>query len=163
MRIPSNIIKYNYTIGNEFVYASDQKDYQGYYYFIGSKYYVGREFTVNAPELYKKSSPEYNTLLENPSLRTYSLISGKTSQNLASPKYTPIAKLDLDTDQEEIETYYAKKLNIVPPFIKQIDKKAYFDLQKDPFYQVVSLKSDYSDLNEAEKQMPGLKLFLGID
>lgn len=160
MRIPSNLIKYDYTIGGEFVYASNQKDYQGHYYFLGNKYYVGREFRVNAPELYKKTSPEYNTLLENPALKTYSLISGKTSQTLASPKYIPIAKLDLDTDQEIIETYYAKKINIIPPFIKQIDKKAYLDLQKDPFYQVVSLNSDYSNLEEAEKQMPGLKAFL---
>jgi hypothetical protein len=162
MRIPSNIIRYNYTIGGEFVYASNQKDYQGHYYFLGNQYYAGKEFNINAPALYKKLSPEYNTLLDNPNLKTYSLISGKTSQELSSPKYTPIAKLDLDTDQEEIETYYAKKVNINPPFIKQIDKKAYFDLQKDPFYQVVSLKSDYSNLDEAEKQMPGLKLFLGI-
>jgi hypothetical protein len=160
MRIPSNLIKYDYTIGDEFIYVSNQKNYQGYYYILGNKYFVGKEFKINSPELYKKTSPEYNTLLENPLLKTYSLISGKTSQNLAPSKYTSVIKLDLDTDQEEVETYYAKKININPPFIRQIDKTTYLNLQKDPFYQLVSLKSDYSDLEQAEKQMPGLKAFL---
>jgi hypothetical protein len=160
MRIPSNLIKYDYTIGNEFIYASNQKNYQGHYYILGNKYFVGKEFEINSPELYKKTSPQYNTLLENPSLKTYSLISGKTSLNLAPSKYTSVIKLDLDTDQEEVETYYAKKINVNPPFIRQIDKTTYLNLQKDPFYQLVSLKSDYSDLDQAEKQMPGLKAFL---
>lgn len=160
MRIPSNSITYNYTIGNEFVYASSQKDYQGHYYLVGNKYYAGNEFKITAPELYKKTSPSYNTMLDNPSLKTYSLISKITSQDLASPKYTPLFKTDLDTDQSGDETYYAKKLNVNPPFIRQIDKTTYINLQKDPFYRVVSLKSDRSDLDEAEKQMPGLKIFL---
>jgi hypothetical protein len=33
-------------------------------------------------------------------------------------------------------------------------------LQQDPFYQVISLKPDRSNLDQADKQMPGLKSFL---
>lgn len=158
MNIPSNLITYNYTIGNEFVHSLSQKEYQGYYYRIGEQFFVGKEFQPNAPKLIKKTSSQYNTLLDNPSLKTYSILSKTTSQDLASPLFTSIPT---SKNQEvNVDTYYAKKININPFFIRQIDKITYNKLQGNPFYQIVSLKSDLSNLDEAEKQMPGLKNFL---
>jgi hypothetical protein len=158
MKVPNNLISYDYTIGGEFVYASSQKEYQGYYYRIGDQFFIGKEFQNNSLEIIKKTSPKYNSLLENPSLKVYSSISKITSQDLTSVKFTssPVSK----TQKEEVDTYYVKKLNVIPSLIKQVDKTAYSNLQKDPFYQVVSLKADRSNLEQAEKQMPGLKAFL---
>jgi hypothetical protein len=161
MRIPANIIKYNYTSGNEYAYVSNYKYYQGYYYELNNKFFAGKEFNTNSLELIKTTSNNnINTLLTQASTYVYGLISKKSSQQLSSPKFNSLSKSDLDTDQELIETYYAKKININPIIIKQIDKKTFEELKKDLFYQITSLKPDRSNLEEAEKQMPGLKAFL---
>ena len=54
MRIPSNIIETGkYTVGKEFISTSDNKEYQGYYYQIGDRYFAGKVFDNRAPELKK--------------------------------------------------------------------------------------------------------------
>jgi hypothetical protein len=160
MRIPSNIIKTNYTAGKEYMYATSYKEYQGYYYEINNKFYVGKTYNSDSKELLKIEPKNINTLLTRASTYVYGLISGVKSSQLSSPKFISFPKTNLDIDTEGDETYYAKKLNTNPILIKQIDKKAFDELKQDPFHQVVSLKADHSNLDQANKQMPGLKAFL---
>ena len=54
MRLPKNIISENlYTSGNEFVDATTNSLYQGYYYEINGKFYAGGTFDSKAPEIIK--------------------------------------------------------------------------------------------------------------
>ena len=163
MRIPANTITENqYTIGNEFMYLATNKEYQGYYYIYNDRYFTGKTYNSNTSSLELVSIKEKNTnlFLTQASTYIYGLVSGKAFKKLSSPKFNSIIKSDLDTDQEGVETYYAKKLNTTPFLIKQINKETFQSLKSDPFYQVVSLNPSYSNLEEAEKQMPGIKAFL---
>lgn len=160
MRVPSNLIKTNYTAGKEYMYASSYKEYQGYYYELNNKFFAGKTFSVDSKELIRIESQNTNTLLTQASTYVYGLISGKKSFQLSSPKFVSFPKTNLDIDTEGNETYYAKKLNNNPILIKQISKKTFDELKQDPFHQVISLKADYSNLDDANKQMPGLKEFV---
>lgn len=160
MRIPSNIIEIKYTPGKEFVFSLNYKFYQGYYYELNGKTFAGKEFNANAPELIKSNSNSVNTLLTDSKTYIYGFISKIKSSQLSSPKFNSFPKTDLDTDTEGDETYYTKKLNINPTMIKQISKETFDKLKQDPFHQVISLKPDRSDLDQADKQMPGLKSFV---
>ena len=163
MRIPANTITENqYTIGSEFMYLATNKEYQGYYYIFNDRYFTGKTYNSNTNSLELISIKEKNTnlFLTQASTYIYGAILGKASKNLSSPKFNSIIKSDLDTDQEGVETYYAKKLNTSPILIKQISKETFQSLKSDPFYQVISINSDYSNLDEADKQMFGIKAFL---
>ena len=160
MRVPANIIEAKYTAGNEFVFTLNYKYYQGYYYELNGKTFVGKEFNANSPELIRSNSSNVNTLLTNSKTYIYGFISGVKSSQLLSPKFNPIPKTNLDIDTEGDETYYSKKLNNNPILIKQINKKTFDELKQNPFYQVISLKPNRSDLDQVDKQMPGLKSFL---
>ncbi len=160
MRVPANLIKTNYTAGKEYMYLTSYKEYQGYYYEMNNKFWVGKTYNSNSKELVKIELKNINTLLAQASTYVYGLVSGIKSSQLSSPKFISIPKTDLDTDTEGDETYYAKKLNNNPILIKQISKKTFDELKQDPFHQVISLKPDRSNLDQADKQMPGLKSFL---
>jgi len=142
------------------MYLSSYKEYQGYYYEMNNKFYVGKTYNSNSKELVKIELRNINTLLTQASTYVYGLVSGIKSSQLSSPKFISIPKTDLDTDTEGDETYYVKKLNNNPILIKQISKKTFDELKQDPFHQVISLKPDRSNLDQADKQMPGLKSFL---
>jgi len=160
MRVPANLIKTNYTAGKEYMYLTSYKEYQGYYYEMNNKFWVGKTYNSNSKELVKIELKNINTLLAQASTYVYGLVSGIKSSQLSSPKFNSLPKTDLDTDTEGDETYYTKKLNVNPTIIKQINKETFDKLKQDPFYQVISLKPDRSNLNQADKQMPGLKSFL---
>ena len=160
MRVPANLIKTNYTAGKEYMYLSSYKEYQGYYYEMNNKFWVGKTYNSNSKELVKIELKNINTLLAQASTYVYGLVSGIKSSQLSSPRFISIPKVDLDIDTEGDETYYAKKLNVNPTIIKQINKETFDELKQDPFYQVISLKPDRSNLDQADKQMPGLKSFL---
>lgn len=159
MRIPANIIEIKYTSGNDFVFSLNYKYYQGYYYELNDKIFAGKKFNANSPELIK-SNNNTNTLLTDSKTYVYGFISKIKSSQLSSPKFNSFSKTDLDIDTEGDETYYTKKLNINPIIIKQINKETFDKLKQDPFHQTISLKPDRSDLDQADKQMPGLKSFL---
>jgi len=160
MRVPANLIKTNYTAGKEYMYLTSYKEYQGYYYEMNNKFWVGKTYNSNSKELVKIELKNINTLLAQASTYVYGLVSGIKSSQLSSPKFNSLPKTDLDTDTEGDETYYTKKLNVNPTIIKQINKETFDKLKQDPFYQVISLKPDRSNLDQADKQMPGLKSFL---
>lgn len=162
MKIPSNIILTGkYTIGNEFVDPKTNESYQGYYYQIGDSYFKGREFNSNAPQIVKKINR--NTLLDDPKTKTYSQISGITSQKISSSTYNYIPLFELkETDlEEDVTRYFVKHLNSNPILIREIDKKTFKTLKNNFPYQTISISElDLLEPEKVEKQMPGLLAFL---
>ena len=77
IRIPKNIIvESKYTIGNEYILLSSYQQYQGYYYEMNGKYFAGKEFDQNAPELQKILSSKSNNLLTLASTFLFGKLSG---------------------------------------------------------------------------------------
>lgn len=158
MKVPTNIITTGYTTGNEFVYPENNNPYIGYYYQINNSFFQGKEFNNDAPQIIKKENS--NKLLNNSKTKTYSQIKGITSQQLESPKhsYLPFSGI---LDNTNSVRYFAKKLNIYPITIKEINETTFYELSNDPFYQTLSVNFVNIDkVDELDKIMPGLKAFL---
>ena len=164
MIIPSNIIENNlYTIGGEFINKDTYKDYQGYYYELNNRFYIGKEFNPNSIELIKKDSSEVNPLLANPKTATYGKLTGiKIQQN--KPKPVPFSPTVDDFQQGYQIRYFAKKLNITPILIREINQTDFYKLSNDPLYQTLEVKYyfDISDQQIADlnKKMPGLGAYI---
>lgn len=155
MRVPANLIKFNYTSGNEYAYALSYKYYTGSYYELNGKYYAGKEFNINAPELIKVSRFNVNTLLTQAATFAYGYISKKKIDN-SKPK-------SFIYDNKDINRYFLAKINTVPTLIKEVDKDTYQKFSSNPLYKSVALLYDggfsEKELNEAEKKIPGIKTF----
>lgn len=156
MRIPKNKIQTGkYTSGGEFYTKSTQIPYQGYYYIFNNLFFAGKEYDPKALEIIKLE--QTNSLLFRASTFIFSKISGLTSQSLKSPKIT---SLQPNLENKLTETrYFCKQINIYPIIIKETDEKTYNALQGNPLYQTTFLNKN-QNLEQADKQMPGLKTFL---
>ncbi len=156
MKIPKNKIQTGkYTSGGEFYTKDQQVSYKGPYYILNDSYYAGKEYSDKAPEIIKIE--QANTMLFNPSLAIFSVISGVTSQALQSPKVTSIQS---NTESNSIpERYFSSQVNIKPTTIKEISKDTYDSLQGNALYQTTFIGPTQS-IDQAEKQLPGLKSFL---
>jgi hypothetical protein len=161
MKTPSNIIVRNqYTIGKEFVYSDTYENYQGYYYEMNSRYFVGKVFDPNAREILKLQSDKVDKL----KLNNFTSIFGKLSKiKLPNNK---LSFSPLEENNPPIR-YFVKKLNNNPILIKEIDKNTFDSIQTNPIYQTISIESPagryfegQKSLDEAEKQMPGIKSFI---
>lgn len=157
MRVPANLIKYNYTSGNEYAYASDYKYYQGHYYEINGKFFAGKEFSTDSSELIKVSnSINVNTLLTQASTYVYGFLS-KTKLNNNKPS-------SFLYKYKDTNRYFLSKVNVNPILIKEVDETTFKNFQNDPLYKSVTLyyNGGFSDteVNEAEKKMPGIKTFV---
>jgi hypothetical protein len=167
IRIPQNIIiESKYTIGNEFILLSSYQIYQGYYYEINGKYFVGKEFSQNAPELLKIISSKSNNLLKIASSFLFGRLSGISINQKSTPTSVVYQPTQEDYDRGYSIRYFYKKINITPIIIKETNKENYDLLVNDPLYQVVSIRwttvPENLNLTQAEQQMPGLKAFLGV-
>lgn len=167
MQIPSNIIlSSQYTAGNEFIYASSYLPYQGYYYELNNKFFVGKTFNTSAPELLKLNSNNLNPLLTQSSTFTYGKLS-KEKITQTEVKSFPFNPTNKDFEQGFQIRYFAKKLNTTPFFIQEINKEDFKNLQTNPLYQILEIeyKFDYSetDLLLFDQKMPGLKEYLSDD
>jgi hypothetical protein len=138
--IPADkILENQYTRGNEFI-DSTGKDYRGYYCIVtGNKYYTGKVYDNNSKPL-------------SPVLIT-----------------TPPAKPTSLPPQNTFTRYFLKKTNEFPMSIKEVDEPTYIAYKDNFFYQSVAVAVPGSDfgasnkaLDEAETQMPGLKIFLSV-
>ena len=162
MKVPSNIIiTSKYTIGNELVDPSTNIYYQGYYYEFNNSFFKGKTFDPNADKLIKKE--DENLLLNDPKTRTYSQISGVTSQQLSSPKFTSIPSTSLKgLDLENSIRYFVKKINSNQILIKEVNKETYQKLQikNDPAYQLLAINEIELVSSNVDLIMPGLKTFL---
>lgn len=158
MKVPANIIETKYTSGNEFVFTFNYKYYQGYYYEINGKTFVGREFDANAPELIKADSKEINSLLTNAKTLVYGSLSKIKLNNINVKGVVP-----KDTD---LVAFYCKKINVDPILIKQISEQTYYTLKNDPLY-IVTYIGDYKgidqDISDASKQIPELVDWLALN
>lgn len=156
MRIPKNIIETGkYTTGGEFVYKQTQASYKGYYYVLNNMYFAGKEYIVDAPELIKIE--QSNTLLYRPSTSIFSAISGITSQVLKSPK-VPSVQPNIESNFTPTR-YFSQQVNIKPTIIKEISKETYDSLQGNSLF-IITFVGPTQNIDQAEKQMPGLKAFL---
>jgi hypothetical protein len=158
VKVPANIIETKYTSGNEFVFTFNYKYYQGYYYEINGKTFVGREFDANAPELIKADSKEINSLLTNAKTLVYGSLSKIKLNNINVKGVVP-----KDTD---LVAFYCKKINVDPILIKQISEQTYYTLKNDPLY-IVTYIGDYKgidqDISDASKQIPELVDWLALN
>jgi hypothetical protein len=156
MKVPKNIIQTGkYTSGGEFYTKENQLPYKGYYYILNNSYYVGKEYNEKAPEIIKIQ--QANTMLFRGSTAIFSLLSGITSQMLKPPKITSVQP---NTESNSVpERYFSSQINIEPTIIKEISKDTYDSLQGNSLYQTTFIGPTQS-INQAEKQLPGLKAFL---
>ena len=157
MRVPKNKIKTGkYTSGNEFVELLTNKSYQGYYYEMNNKFYIGKEFNSNAVELVR--TQQQNKLYNgSQNLALFSFISGITSQALISPKVSSIQS-NIESNPTSIR-YFSQQTNVKPIIIKEISKETYDSLQGNDLYKTTFVGPNQT-IDQAEKQMPGLKTFL---
>jgi hypothetical protein len=160
MRIPKNIIQTNkYTSGKEFVYKLTQTPYQGYYYILNNLFYIGKEYNQDAPELIKIT--QSNTLLYNSKTAIFSVISGISSQFLKIPKIKSIQS-NIESNSIPVR-YFSQQINIQPILIKEISKETYESIQEVSLYKTTFIgnyNGNIQTLDQADKQMPGLKSFL---
>jgi len=166
MRVPSNIITTGmYTIGKEFINTSDNKPYQGYYYQIGDRFFVGRSFNQNAPELKKVTDDHFFFININEDYGRLTQLDPKSMQ-VPKPIHNPDMSIK-DAGGDSFYTYYAKKINQYPILIREINKETYDSLKNNNIWQVIALIStqgdggiDMGEINKAEKEMSGIKTWL---
>lgn len=162
-KIPSNLITSKYTSGKEYMYADTYQEYQGYYYIYGNKKFVGKEFSVNAPELIEINSDKVNSLLNSPSTFVYGILSGI---NLPQNKIPSIPFSDNLPDARvggapPSTQFFCKKVN--NNIIKEIDENTYESLQNNSLYITTFAglhNNKTQSINMADKQLPGLESFL---
>lgn len=165
IRIPKNqTVESKYTSGGEFMFASTQNEYKGYYYEINGKTFAGEKFNPNNSEIIKIKSDKYNPLLGKAATYLYGRISGvKLNQSRFSSSPVSSNLNLLDKGGEYMLQFYCKKIN--SNIIKAIDEEIYISLQKDPLYQKTFI-GIYNNTNQtpddAEQQLPGIKAFLGL-
>lgn len=156
MRVPSNMIEIKYTSGNEFVFVFNYKYYQGYYYELNDKFFIGREFNVNAPEIIKANSKEINTALTNPKTYKYgslSKIKPNNSKLISIPlEFTPSLK------------YLAKQIASNPIRIIFTTKEAFLNAANYPgfIFTSISFEPEFGFLitEENRKAIPEIDIFL---
>jgi hypothetical protein len=174
MRVPKNIIQVGkYTSGNEFVEEKTNKPYQGHYYELNGSLYTGIEYSMDAIKIIKKQ--DQNQLYNSSNTALFSLVSGITSQQLSTPSINVISNSKRDNlppiNQSASPTpptshqFFIQKINVNPIIIKEVDEKSYNSVQGSPLFKTTFI-GNYNGVNQtidqAEKQMPGLKTFLSV-
>jgi hypothetical protein len=169
IRIPQNQIQYRYTAGKEYMYKDTYREYQGHYYELNNQLFAGKEFNSNAPILVpipiatgNNNLPGFNSLLTNAATYVYGKISDTNLSNQIPSSH--IFKKE-DPNERYVNRYFTQKVNQVPILIKEISEDSYQKTKTDPLYKSITIKWDTTFGNEfvieeAEKQMPGIKEFL---
>jgi hypothetical protein len=167
MNIPSNAITLNqYTLGKEFVYLTSNKEYTGYYYIVSDRYFAGKSFNINSPEIIKINSDKVNIFLTKPSTYTYGLLT-KVKINKTRVNSITFNPTDEDIERGFKVRYFIKQLNVTPILIREVKKDNFEELQSNSIYQTIQIdyyfNSTEEELNEIDKRMPGLKAYLSTD
>ena len=160
IRIPQNIIiESKYTQGNEYMFVSTYKKYQGYFYELNGKTFAGKEFNIYAPELIKITSKNINNLLTN----IYTYVYGKLSQPNLINSSTPTSYFynnEFPTDFR----YFINKINVKPFIIKEISEVTFKEYKNNILYTSVALsypnKFIEDEVIKAESIIPGIKIYL---
>ena len=140
MRAPKNLVKVKYTMGEKYV-DSNFIPYTGYYCELQGKAYPGKVYTGVAKPLKLISS-----LAKNNEVKGYVFIPNENASTLR---------------------YFIKYINSIPVYIKEISLDTYNLVKSNPLYQTTVLEYhipnglfDVDDVEQADKKMPGIKLFL---
>ena len=165
IRIPKNIIiTGKYTIGKEYVLLSSHLPYQGYYYELNDKTFAGKEFNSNAPEIIKVTSNKFNSLLNNPNIKTYISLS-KLKPNNTKVKSIPFVPTPDELSKNVIVRYFVKNLN--NNIIKEVTKDNFDEIQSNSLYQTLKVNFRYNlsdkELDNLNKIMPSLRAYLTSD
>jgi hypothetical protein len=149
MRAPKNLVKVKYTRGEKYV-DSNFIPYTGYYCELQGKAYPGKVYTGVAKPLKLISSL------------------AKSNNKINSHIFIPDGK-------EYVLRYFIKYINTVPVYLKEIDNATYNKVKDNPLYQTIFLEYRVADVEsgvfvngffnmneveQADKKMPGIKLFL---
>jgi len=159
MKVPSNtIVKNKYTSGGEYIIKSNYNNYQGYYYELNNKFYVGKNFDPVASELIKKEASKTNLLLTAAATFAFGKLS---KQNVTTqPEPTSYFYNGTPTDFR----YFISKVIVKPTIIKEIDKNTFEKYSNNPLYTSVALsypnKFIASEIDKAENTIPGIKSYL---
>ena len=160
LRIPKNQIVFNYTSGKEYIVLSTQKEYQGSYYEINGKFFAGKEFNTNAPEIIKLTSNRVNLPQQNPNTEVYSKLSGVTLDS-------PSELISIPFDGIEKIRFFIKNLFKIPHVIKEVNKNDFDKVKSNPVYQTLEVNFRYTmkeeELNALDRKMPGIKLHIQDD
>jgi hypothetical protein len=160
IRIPKNIIvESKYTIGNEYILLSSYQQYQGYYYEMNGKYFAGKEFDQNAPELQKILSSKSNNLLTLASTFLFGKLSGiNINKNIEPISYY------YNNENPTNFRYFISKVNIKPSIIKEVNETVFKEYKNNILYTSVTLsypnKFIESEVIKAESIIPGIKIYL---
>jgi hypothetical protein len=161
VRVPQNqVVESKYTIGKEYLLVNTYKEYQGYYYELNNKFFAGKEFNTNAPELIKITSDKINNLKLNPKTSTYSNIS---NANLSDNKIIP--SLPIVFNFGDAYLYFAKKLNSNPVKIIHISEEDYNNnLGKNLLYSYTKVECNqewgFNITDQNIKDIPEIEIFL---
>jgi len=120
IRIPLNqVVESKYTAGGEYLLLNTHSEYKGYYYESNNKFFAGKEFNINSPEIIKFTSGKVNTLLLNPSTEMYGKIS-----NVNLFKSKELKSIPIDYTKGGFH-YFAKKNNSNPAKVICISEEDY--------------------------------------
>jgi len=125
-------------------FIQSQIPYVGFYNIVSGKFYTGKVYTTSSKALEK-----YNIVQTSPSTIAYA---GSVATKANS----------LTTEPGNQTRYFYKNLNSLSISITEINKNAYNQLAGfiSMNYQVISFNPSLQDLDEVNKQMPGLREFL---
>lgn len=176
VRIPQNqIIKSKYTAGKEYIFEKTYREYTGYYYELNGKKYAGKEYNTNSPILIPMKSPNINKLLTTAATYVYGKISGIKLDSINKIPSITFVPTEKESKEGQTIRYFTSKINTNPILIKEINKEVYNQIQSNPLYKSVSIRFNIqpsvdgqsesffnqADLDQAEKDLPGIKAFLG--
>jgi hypothetical protein len=160
-QVPANQITYKYTSGNEYMFVSTQRNYQGHYYEFNDKVYAGKEFNINAPELIRITSKNLNPFLSQVASIVYGKLTKVKINNISPQSY--IFNPD-KVNTNDVIRYFIANIKNNPLIIKEVNEKVFGEFQNNPIYISVALPYQNSfkesDLKEAEKKMPGITIFV---
>jgi hypothetical protein len=150
MRAPKNLVKVKYTMGEKYV-DSNFIPYTGYYCEVQGKAYPGKVYTGIAKPLKLISSLVKNNKVNGIAFNVESTY---------------------DSTKEYVLRYFIKYINTIPVYIKEINVDTYNSVKDNPLYQTAVLKFsiadkaanngsfDNNEVEQANKKMTGIKLFL---
>lgn len=143
----SKLLENQYTngtnVGNNITlrFADTKRQYIGFYTVInGTKYYSGKTYTENSKLLERYEEP-------------------KNVNNVVSNGSVPFNNISFNKSGTR---YFYKDLTSRDILIKEIDRNAYNQLVNkfSNTYQVISYNDNIQTIEEVNKQMPGLAIFL---
>lgn len=155
-KVPSNSLIVKYTSGGEYALIESQKEYQGYYYEFGNRKYAGKEWDIDNPEIIEisKISLEYNAF---PAIKIIN-----DNRNNGSPG-NYVFDYSNPSSYSSGFRYFCVKVNN-PTLIREINEADFKKFTNNPLYKTVALafgeQFSPSDINQAEKIIPGIRYFL---